>query len=98
MLSITISVISFIGFCSLGYYAYDNRSKAIDCKIKYNSTKDFAENAAKKILELEAVKSEMAAKLIEKDRIITKYQAGEEEVKKAMKSIASNPPRNKSTN
>ncbi len=94
MLFITISVLSFIGFCILGFCVYDYRNKAIDCKIKYNSTKDFAENAAKKILELEAVKSEMAAKLIEKDRIITKYEAGKEEVKKAMKSIASTPPRN----
>ncbi len=60
MLIITISVLSFIGFSVLGYLIYSYRNKAIDCSIKYNATKEFAEIAAKRIIELENVKAQMA--------------------------------------
>lgn len=95
MLVLSISILSFIGFCVLGFYCHYYRNKAIECSIKYNSTKDFAENAAKKILELEAVKSEMSATIVENNRIIGKYKAGEEEIQKALKDISNPPTRNR---
>ena len=95
MLLLSISILSFIGFCVLSFYSVYYRNKAIECNIKYNSTKDFAENAAKRILELEAIKSEMSATIVENNRIISKYKAGEEEIQKALKDISNQPPRNK---
>ena len=95
MLVITISVLSFVGFCVLGYYVNDFRKKAIDCKIKYNSTKDFAEIAAKRILELEAIKSEMSAKIIEMDKLVTSYISTQENAFKADKSTSTTPRRNR---
>ncbi len=64
MLIITISVLSFIGFSVLGYLVYSYRNKAIDCSIKYNATKDFAEIAAKQILALETIKAQMSQTII----------------------------------
>ena len=64
MLVITISVLSFIGFSVLGYLVYSYRNKAIDCSIKYSATKDFAEIAALRILELESTKAAMSQTII----------------------------------
>ena len=64
MLVITISVLSFIGFSVLGYLVHSYRNKAIDCSIKYNATKEFAEIASLRILELENTKAAMSQTII----------------------------------
>lgn len=63
MLLVTIITASLIGFCVLGYYVNHYRNKMIDCKLKYNATKSFAQSSAKRILELEALKSELSLKI-----------------------------------
>lgn len=50
---LTLTIASLVGCSILGYYTTRYRKQAIEAKIKYESTKNFSDEAAARILKLE---------------------------------------------
>lgn len=53
MLTVTITIAAFLGLSVVSYFANEYRKSAADYKAKFESTKEFADEAAKSILKLE---------------------------------------------
>jgi len=65
MITITFSIAAILGMSALGYFTYDWRKKALDFKVKFEATKDFADKAAVQILKHEAKTAELSTKIVE---------------------------------
>lgn len=60
---------AFVLVCILAYSTFHFYKKALDFEAKYKSVVGFADDAAKKILQLETIKSELSAKVIEMEQV-----------------------------
>ena len=75
MLTITITVGALLGFSVLGYFTYDFRKKALDWQVKFESTKQFADDAAKRILKLEKDNLQLAEQVLDYHGKIMKLES-----------------------
>lgn len=64
MLMITITIASLVALSIVAYKSYVNKEKALDLKAKYNSIKDYVDDASRRILTLEDDKANLAATII----------------------------------
>jgi hypothetical protein len=80
---ITITLTSLLGTL-IGYVSFNAKLK--DIKIKYKSLKDFADNAASKILQLEEDKKRLAAEVTRLVAMQLPYKTMPESPKASKKS------------
>lgn len=97
MITVTITIGAILGFSALGYFTYDWRKKALDFKVKFESTKEFADASARHILKLENKNAELASKVVElKNKNVMLESAAT--VAKASEKPANNAPTMKPQN
>lgn len=64
MIATIITIAALIAASVTGYLAYTYKNEAADSNAKFQSTKEFAESSASKIVRLEADNKSMANKII----------------------------------
>lgn len=92
MITITFAIGAFLGLSILGYFTYDYRNKAQIFQAKFESTKDFANEAASRILELENSKKELAVRIheLEKEKLIIVEKLSNQPTTKPVKAKKTN--------
>ncbi len=84
MLIVTITAAALLSTAYLGYLTFKYRTEALDNQVKFDASKEFADAAAKRILELETSKSELAVQVVKLSNTVNDYKIREENAKKVV--------------
>lgn len=88
MIIVTITAAALLTSAYLGYLTYKYRTEALDNQVKFNASKEFSDAAAKRILELETNKSELATQIVKLSNAVNDYKIREENAKKEVNKEA----------
>lgn len=90
MVTISITVGALLGLSILGYFTYDFRKKALDWQVKFESTRQFADEAAVRILKLEKDNLQLAEQVIAYHGKIVKLEEQRDAANKAVNKPVAN--------
>lgn len=85
MVTVTITVAAFVALSVATYLTLEARKQAADYKAKFESTKEFADEAAKTILKLEQSRKDLSNTIVLMKSEIAAMQISKEPVAKEVK-------------
>lgn len=86
MLTVTITIAAFLGLSVVSYFANEYRKSAADYQAKFESTKQFADEAGKTILKLEQRNKDFSNTIV-----MLKAEVAALQVSKAAKEVSKQP-------